>query len=155
MEEKKEDPFFLIIDKVDFDNNIAFIARTAFTARVNGIIFQKNIDYFLNEDTVQFSLGAIVRIPLIKMNTFEALKQLEKHNIKTIALDMTGKNYSQKNLTGPVILILGAEKKGLSDNLAERCELKISIPMKKGINSLNVGVSTAIILFEKIRQDHL
>ena len=89
------------------------------------------------------------------MNTFEALKQLEKHNIKTIALDMTGKNYSQENLTGPVALILGAEKEGLSDNLAERCELKISIPMKKGINSLNVGASTAIILFEKIRQDHL
>ena len=155
LEEKNEEPFFLVIDKVDFSNNVAFIARTAFAAGVNGIIFQKNIDNFFNEDTIQFSLGTIARIPLIKMNTFEAIKQLQKYAVKIIALDIKGTDYSRADLTGPTAFILGAEKDGLSDNLADRCDLKISIPIKKGIDSLNVGASTAIVLFEKVRQENL
>ena len=87
------------------------------------------------------------------MNIFEALKQLQKSGIKTFCLQMDGKTHYNEDLSGPAAFVLGAEGKGVSDEVANRCGNSISIPMRQGIDSLNVGVSGAIVLYEKIRQD--
>lgn len=150
---KKQDPFFLLINRVDFESNIGVIARTAFAAGVNGLIFQGDEDRFLNEETLHFSMGAIVRIPLVKMNVFEALKELQKNRIKTFCLQMGGDVYYNENLSGPVAFVLGAEGRGVSDEVLSRCDKKISIPMQQGVDSINVGVSAGIVLYEKVRQD--
>ncbi len=150
---KDENPFFLLINKVDFESNIGVIARTAFAAGVNGLIFQGDEEDFINDETLHFSIGAIARIPLVKMNIFEALKKLQKNGIKTFCLQMDGDIYYKEDLSGPVAFILGAEGKGVSNEVAGKCEKKISIPMHSGIDSLNVGVSAGIVLYEKRRQD--
>ena len=149
---KDQEPFFLLINRVDFESNIGVIARTAFAAGVNGLIFQGSEDQFLTEETLHFSLGAIARIPLVKMNLFEALKELRHNGIKTLCLHMEGVPYYKEDLSGPIAFILGAEAKGISETVTSRCDGNISIPMRHGIDSLNVGVSTGIILYEKNRQ---
>ncbi|MCK5021718.1 MAG: RNA methyltransferase [Candidatus Pacebacteria bacterium] len=151
--EKDKEPFFLLLEKVDYSTNIGTIARTAFAAGVNGLIFQKDMNLVFNEDTIQFSIGAIARIPLVKMNIFEALKELKKNGIKIFTLDMEGSIYSNEDLKGPTAFVLGSEKEGVSDNISNRCDNKLSIPMKRGIDSLNVGSATSIILYEKVRQE--
>jgi len=153
LHEKDRYPFFLLINRVDFESNIGVIARTAFAAGINGLIFQGDEEKFLNEETVHISMGAIMRIPLVKMTIFEALKEMQKNGIATMCLQMGGEIYSDVDLSGPVAFVVGAEEKGVSDEILERCDKKISIPMRDGIDSLNVGVSTAIVLYEKIRQD--
>ena len=150
---KDQDPFFLLINRVDFESNIGMIARTAFAAGINGLIFQGDEDRFLNEETVHFSMGAIARIPLVKMSIFEALKELRKNGVKIFCLQMGGNAYYREDLTGSVAFVLGEEGKGISDQVLDRCDKKISIPMHKGINSLNVGVSEAVVLYETIRQE--
>jgi len=150
---KNEEPFFLLINRVDFESNIGVIARTAFAAGVNGLIFQGDEGNFLNDETLHISIGAIARIPLVKISIFEALKELNKNGIKTFCLQMGGETYYNEDLSGPVAFVLGAEGKGVSDEVANRCDKKISIPMNQGIDSLNVGVSAGIVLYEKIRQD--
>lgn len=152
LQEKNQDPFFLLINRVHYENNIGVIARTAFAAGVNGLIFQGDRGKVFNEETLHYSLGTIARTPLVKMNIFEALKSLKKNNIKTFAIQMDGDSLYKENLTGPVAFILGAERKGVSDNVADRCDKKISIPMENGIDSLNVGMSAAVVLYEKVRQ---
>jgi len=149
------DPFFLLINRVGYANNIGVIARTAFATGVNGLIFQGEQDRFLNEETLHFSTGAIARIPLVKMNIFEALKELQKSGIKTFSLQMGGPIYFKENLTGPVAFVLGAEGEGISEKVSSRCDKKLTIPMRKEIDSLNVGVSVGIILYEKVRQEGL
>jgi 23S rRNA (guanosine2251-2'-O)-methyltransferase len=151
---REEDPFFLLINRVDFENNIGVIARTAFAAGVNGLIFQGKEEDFLNEETLHFSVGAIARLPIVKMNIFEALKELNKNGIRLFCLQMSGDTYHQEDLSGPVAFVLGAEAKGISEQIETRCDKSISIPMRNGIDSLNVGVSAGIILYEKMRQDN-
>ena len=153
LSKKNRDPFFLLINRVGYANNIGVIARTAFAAGVNGLIFQGEKDSFLNEETLHFSIGAIARIPLVKMNIFEALKELRKYSIKTFSLQMGGKTYFNEDLSGPISFVLGAEGKGVSEKVSSRCDKKLTIPMRKEIDSLNVGISAAIILYEKVRQE--
>lgn len=150
---KNQNPFFLLINRVDFESNIGVIARTAFAAGVNGLIFQGDKDRFLNEETLHFSIGAIARIPLVKMNIFEAIKELQKNSIKTFCLQMGSNTYYSEDLSGPVAFVLGAEGEGISDNILNKCDKKISIPIHKEIDSLNVSVSAGIVLYEKVRQD--
>jgi len=152
---KNQDPFFLLINRVGYASNIGVIARTAFGAGVNGLIFQGEQDRFLNEETLHFSMGAIARIPLVKMSIFESLKELQKSGVKTFSLQMDGDTYFKENLSGPVAFVLGAEGEGLSEKVSSRCHKKLTIPIRKDIDSLNVGVSAAIILYEKVRQEDL
>ncbi len=152
---KNRDPFFLLINRVGYASNIGIVARTAFAAGVNGLIFQGEQDRFLNEETLHFSMGAIIRIPFVKMNIFEALKELQKNGVKTFSLQMGGTTYFKEDLTGPVAFVLGDEREGVSEKVSSRCGKKLTIPMRKEIDSLNVGVSAAIILYEKVRQEGL
>lgn len=153
LSKRNRDPFFLLINRVGYANNIGVIARTAFAVGVNGLIFQGEESRFLNEETLHFSMGAIARIPLVKMNIFEALKELQKNGIKTFSLQIGGATYFKEDLTGPVAFVLGAEGKGVSEKVSSRCDKKLTIPMRKEIDSLNVGASASIILYEKVRQE--
>jgi 23S rRNA (guanosine2251-2'-O)-methyltransferase len=151
--EKDQTPFFLLVNKVGYENNIGAIARTAFAAGVNGLIFQGDEGEFISDESVHISLGTLLRIPLVKMGTFEALHELEKNGIPTYALHMKGTPYTNKDLTGPVAFLLGAEGEGLSDTILDRTTDTLAIPMQKGIDSLNVGSSAAVLLYEKVRQE--
>ncbi len=153
LEKKNEDPFFLLINRVGYTSNVGVIARTAFAAGINGLIFQGEQDRFLNDETLHFSMGAIARIPLVKMSIFESLKELKKYGVRTVSLQMGGNSYFKEDFTGPTAFVLGAEGEGVSEKVSSRCDKKISIPMNREIDSLNVGVSAAIIIYEKIRQD--
>jgi 23S rRNA (guanosine2251-2'-O)-methyltransferase len=153
LESKNHAPFFLLMNKVNLANNIGAITRTAFAASVNGIIFEGSKDDFFNEDTVHYSLGAIARIPHVKMPLKDAVKELQMHKITTVAIDMKGANYFQENLSGPVAFVLGAEREGLPSSVLNNCDKKVSISMRPGIDSLNVSASAAIVLYEKVRQE--
>ncbi len=153
LRKKGQDPFFLFLNRVKYENNIGVIARTAFAAGVNGIFFQTKKERFFNEETFHFSMGTISRIPLVKMSIFNALKELKKNNIKTFSLQMGGNTYFKEDLSGPVAFVLGAERRGASDVLSDKCDKKLSIPMCKGLDSMNVGISAGVILYEKVRQE--
>jgi len=148
-----KNPFFLLLNRGGYENNLGDIARTAFAAGVNGLIFQGSEDGFLNEETINLSSGAIVRIPIVKMSIFKAIEKLQKNGISVFSLEMSGKTYFDQDLTGPMAFVLGAEKQGLSDTVLDRCDKKISIPMQKGIGSLNVSSAAAAAMYEKVRQE--
>lgn len=147
------EPFFLLLNRVHLDNNIGAIARTAYAAGANGLFFQGEENRFINEETLHYSLGAIARIPLVKMNIFEAMTKLKKNGIKTYSIQMNGESLHKENLSGPSAFVFGAEKEGLSDKISDRCDAKLKIPMRQGIDSLNVAVSAGIVLYEKIHQE--
>jgi len=155
LEKEKKQPFFLLINRIDFDTNIGVIARTAFAAGINGLIYQGETERFLNDDSVHFSLGSIVRIPLVKQNIFEAIKKLKDRGIKTVALNMNGKNYTDTNLTGSLAIVIGEEKNGISRTVTEKCDEVLSIPIYNKIESLNVAICAAVLIYEKIRQENL
>ena len=148
-----DDPFILIFDDVKYAQNIGAIMRTGFAAYVNGVISPIKKDAFINDEIIRISMGACERIPMIEMNLFTAIKEMQDNGIKVCALDMEGEPYFDADLTGPVAFILGAEDTGVSNKIMERVDTRLSIPMKEGIGSLNVSASAAIVMFEKIRQE--
>lgn len=150
---EKKQPFFLVLDNLKYTQNIAAIMRTSFGAGVNGIIINTQDKSMISDETIRISMGAAERVPLVEMNLFNALKVLKENAVKTYAVHMEGKYYYDIDLTGPIAFILGAEDTGISTGMLERVDDKISIPMREGIGSLNVGASAAVLVYEKLRQE--
>ncbi len=151
--EENKQPFFVILDDVKYTQNIAAIMRTAFGGGVNGIIVSPQKKQIVTNETIRISMGAAERIPIVEVNLFDAVKELKKNDIKIVGITMEGNTYFESNLKGPIALVMGAEDCGISTGILERCDEKISIPMREGIGSLNVSASAAILIYEKLRQE--
>jgi 23S rRNA (guanosine2251-2'-O)-methyltransferase len=149
----KKQPFFLILDDLKYSQNIAAIMRTAFGVGVNGVIVNPQKKSLISDETLRISMGAAERVPLVEMKLFNALKTLKEDDIKVYAVDMEGEFYYDKDLTGPIAFVLGAEDVGISTGIMERVDGKISIPMREGVGSLNVSASAAVLTYEKLRQE--
>ncbi|HRI05830.1 MAG TPA: RNA methyltransferase [Candidatus Dojkabacteria bacterium] len=151
--EKGMQPFFLLMDHLKYDLNIGAIMRTAFASGVNGVITPIKSENFLTHESLRVSMGAAARIPIVEMNLFAAINEMKKEGIKIVGLHMEGKEYYKTDLRGPIAIVLGAEDVGISTRVLERVDETISIPMREGIGSLNVGASAAVICYEKLKQE--
>jgi len=151
--EEKKIPFFLVLDDIKYTQNIAAIMRTAFATGVNGIITSPSNVNLITDETIRISMGAAERIPLVEMNLFVAIKRLKEEGIKIYGVHMDGETYFKVDLTGPCAFVLGAEDTGISSRVLERVDKTVSIPMREGIGSLNVSVSAAVLMYEKVRQE--
>jgi 23S rRNA (guanosine2251-2'-O)-methyltransferase len=146
-------PYFLILDHLKYTQNIGAIMRTAFAVGVNGIIAPPKNVSLVNDETIRISQGAAERIPIVEMSLFSAIKELNKNDIKVFAVDMEGDTYFETDLKGPCAFVVGAEDTGISTGMLEKADEIISIPMREGIGSLNVSVSAAVLMYEKLRQE--
>jgi 23S rRNA (guanosine2251-2'-O)-methyltransferase len=153
LSQEGKQPFFVVLDNLKYTQNIAAIMRTAFGAGVNGIIVNPQEKNIVTNETIRISMGAAERIPLVETNLFNAVKILKKNDIKVCAVHMEGIPFYERNLKGPIALVLGAEDEGVSSGILERVDSKISIPMREGIGSLNVSATGAIVIYEKLRQE--
>jgi len=150
---EKINPFFLLLDHVKYDLNLGAILRSAYGAGVNGVITPIKASNFLTNETIRVSMGASARIPIVEMNLFSAIRVLKKEGVRIFGVSMEGKTYYQSNLCGSSAFVIGAEDSGISTRVAERVDEFISIPMREGLGSLNVGVSAALVVYEKLRQE--
>lgn len=145
--------FILILDNIHYTQNIGALLRTAFASGVTCAIVSKRKDSHLTDAVIRTSMGASERIPVIQMNLFEAVKELQDAGVRIVGVDMKGRPYYDSDFRGDVAIIVGSEDTGISRGLLERCDDLVSIPMQEGIDSLNVSAAGAIIMFEKQRQD--
>ena len=99
------------------------------------------------------AMGAAEEIPVVRESLHAAAKHLGKDGIRLVGADMGGKPMGESNLRGSVVLVLGSEGRGLSPKLRERCDEIVSIPLAGGLESLNVSVAGALLMYEKRRQD--
>ncbi|KKR06044.1 MAG: RNA methyltransferase, TrmH family group 3 [candidate division WS6 bacterium GW2011_GWF2_39_15] len=153
LHEEKISPFFILLDHIKYDQNIGAILRTAFGCGVNGIITPIKTENFLTNESLRISMGAAARIPIVEMNLFSALSEMKKEGIKVYGVSMEGREYYNTDLRGPAAFVMGAEDVGISPKVSERVDEMVSIPMREGLGSLNVGASTAIVCYEKLRQE--
>ncbi len=148
-----KDPFFLVFNDIQYSLNVGAIFRTAFAAGVNGVITPIQKANLLSDEVIRVSMGTCLRIPLVEMNIFTAIKELKKNAIEVVGVEMSGNLMYDVDLTGPKAFLLGSEYMGITSKLEERADTLVSIPMREGLGSLNVGVASSIIMYEKYRQD--
>jgi tRNA G18 (ribose-2'-O)-methylase SpoU len=98
-------------------------------------------------------MGGGVSVPVVRENLYPAVKLLRDEGVRLVGVDPSGiVSYWEADLTGSVAFVLGGEERGISPTLLGKCSSKIQIPMTGSIKSLNVGVSAALVLYERLRQ---
>lgn len=147
-------PFLLVLDKITDVRNIGAIARSAECAGVDAIILPLKGGAQLNEDAVKSSAGALNKIPICRhSNLVEVIEYLKDSGIEVIAVTEKASHFHyQKDLTGPICLIMGNEYEGIAWDYQRICNDAINIPMVGTVKSLNVSVATGIVLFETVKQ---
>lgn len=147
-------PFLLMLDKITDVRNIGAIARSAECSGVDAIILPLKGGAQLNEDAVKSSAGALNKIPICRhSNLVEVINFLKDSGIEVIAVTEKASHFHfQKDMTGPICLIMGNEYEGIAWDYQRICNDAINIPMVGTIKSLNVSVATGIVLFEAVKQ---
>ncbi|HCW31782.1 TPA: hypothetical protein DGD59_03670 [Candidatus Collierbacteria bacterium] len=152
----KRDVFLLLVNHIDYEQNLGAILRTTWAAGVDAVIASPNGVHEVTPVVAKVSMGGAAYVPLIGMSMFQAAKLLHEYAVPMVGVEVDmGKPYTETNLRGPVAFVMGGEAVGISEPLQKECDIFVNIPMNREVASLNVSVATALVLFEKLRQEKL
>lgn len=151
---RKEMPLLLLLDELQDPQNVGALIRSADAAGVHGVLLPKRRSCPLNMVVSKVSAGAVNYVPVVQIgNISQTLQELKKKGFWVAGADMAGQDlYFEADLTGPLVLVVGAEGKGLGRLVKENCDILVKIPMYGGVNSLNASAAGAILLYEAVRQ---
>jgi 23S rRNA (guanosine2251-2'-O)-methyltransferase len=147
-------PVLLILDQVTDVRNFGAIARSAECAGVHAIIIPEKGMARIGADAVKTSAGAIHHIPICKVNNlYKTILYLKDSGIRIIAAtEKADKIYTEGNFNSPVAIVMGSEESGISQQILNNADEKLKIPLLGNIESLNVSVSAALMMYEVVRQ---
>jgi len=150
----RADPLLLVLDGVTDPHNLGACMRSAAAAGVIAVVVPKDNSAPLSPVAIKAASGGVERVPLVRVtNLARFLKSLTKNGFWiTGAVGEAEKSVFQADLSGPRVLVMGSEGKGLRRLTRENCDELVQIPMAGGMESLNVSVATGVCLFEAVRQ---
>jgi 23S rRNA (guanosine2251-2'-O)-methyltransferase len=151
---KAEDPLLLILENVTDVRNLGALARTALGLGVHAIIFPKKESAAVNDVAVKISAGALLRIPVCRVdNIIATIKDIKNNGIKLIGLDGTAEKFiHESNTKMPLAIVAGSEDEGISNPVIRLLDELVKLPMNTDLESYNVSVATAMALYEVKRQ---
>jgi 23S rRNA (guanosine2251-2'-O)-methyltransferase len=141
---------FLILDGIEDPHNLGAIMRTAEAVKLDGIIMSKKGQVPLNSTVAKVSSGAIEHVPVIIVpNINQAIMYLQEHNIIVIGTDgKADKLHTDIPKNQSIAIVLGNEGEGIRPLVKKNCDMLVRIPMYGKINSLNVSVAAALLLYQ-------
>ena len=144
----KEQPLILILDEIEDPQNFGAILRSADAFSVDGVIIKSKNQVPLNWTVAKVSTGAIEYVKVAQVaNLNNVIKVLKENGFWIYAADGSGKDsYEKVDYSGAVALVVGSEGRGISPLVMKNSDFIIKIPMTGHVNSLNVSVSTGILL---------
>lgn len=149
-----KDPFILLFNHMDYEQNLGAIIRSAWGARVDAIVLSPSGVHEVTPVVAKVSQGGAAFVPVIAQSLFQAIEILKDYNIPVAGVEVgMGKPYDELTLLGPVAFLLGGEDVGISEPLQKKCDTFIHIPINSELASLNVSVATALVIYEKRRQE--
>lgn len=149
-----EKPLILALDRITDVRNFGAIARSAECSGVHAIVLPKNDSAPVSADAIRTSTGALLEIPICKVNHMkDAIFLAQSLGLKIIAgTEKSETSMYDAPFEEPCMLIMGNEETGVHKSLIQLADAKALIPMKGQINSLNVSVATGVLLYEVVRQ---
>ena len=149
-----EPPLIVICDELSDPHNLGAIIRTAECAGAHGVIIPKRRSVGLTAVVGKASAGALEYMLVARVsNITAAMDTLKKAGVWVCGTAAEGDTSLYKaDLKGPTAIVIGNEGQGMSRLVSERCDFKVSIPMKGSISSLNASAAAAIMLYEAVRQ---
>ena len=150
-----EPPFLIAIDGVTDPGNFGALLRAAECCGATGVVVPKHRSVHVTPTVAKAAAGAIEHLPIALVAGLPAaLERLAKLGVWSVGLDGGGpERIDQLTLADqPVVLVLGAEGKGLSPLVRRRCEVVVAIPLRGKVGSLNVAAAGAIACYEVARR---
>jgi TrmH family RNA methyltransferase len=148
-------PLVVVAHDVQDPGNVGGIMRTAEAAGATAFITSGSTADPLGWKALRGSMGSALRLAIAHGEIADVLRSIREAGIETNALvPRNGRSLFAADFTKPSALILGSEGAGLPDDLLRQVDQRITIPMQQPVESLNVGVAAALVLYEAYRQRH-
>jgi RNA methyltransferase, TrmH family len=146
-------PLIIVAESVEKPGNLGAILRTADAANVDAVLVcDPRLDTY-SPNAVRASRGTIFTVPVIETKSAQALVYLQRRGIRILAATPSAEaEYTGQDLRGPLAVAVGTEDEGLSELWLQQADVKVRIPMLGKVNSLNVSIATALIIYEALRQ---
>ncbi len=154
--ESGEAPLLLIVDRITDVRNFGAIVRTAECAGVHAVIIPEKGGARIGADAVKTSAGALHTVPVCKVKSIErTVEFLKQSGVKIVAAtEKAEKIYTTSKMDMPVAIISGSEETGISNHILKLADEQVRIPLFGEIESLNVSVAAALVIYEAVRQRH-
>lgn len=150
---KNENPLILIAEAPEKPGNIGALLRTADAAGIDAVFIANPKTDIYNPNIIRSSVGCVFTTNIAAGSTSEIIDFLKERNIQMYGAALTASvEYQTIDYKQPTAIIVGTEATGLSEEWLDSTTKNIIIPMRGAIDSMNVSVSAAIIVFEAIRQ---
>ena len=149
-----KDTIFILLDGVEDVRNLGAIVRTAECAGAACVLLPNHKSSPVTAAAMKTAAGAFAYLPVCRIgNIQQTLKYLKEKGFWVVGTDMDGESlYYEANLKGPLVIVMGAEGKGMSPLTRRMCDFCVRIPMKGKVSSLNVSVAAALLLYEAVKQ---
>ncbi|MBP3834237.1 MAG: RNA methyltransferase [Bacteroidaceae bacterium] len=146
-------PLLIVLESVEKPGNLGAILRSADAASADAVIICDPLTDLYNPNLIRSSIGAIFSVPCIACSSDDCINFLKQNNINILTAQLQdSKLYYDTDMTCGTAIIMGTESTGLTDVWRKAADAHIRIPMLGQLDSLNVSVSAAILLFEAVRQ---
>lgn len=149
-----DNPLLLVAEASEKPGNTGALLRTADAANLDAVIIANPLTDLFNPNIIRSSMGCVFTRQVVSASSSEVISFLKEQKIRILsaALLESSKPYYQVDYTGPTAIAVGTEATGLSDQWLDGADESVIIPMEGKIDSLNVSVSAAILIFEAKRQ---
>jgi TrmH family RNA methyltransferase len=147
------DPLILVMESIEKPGNLGAMLRTADAAAVSVVIVCDPRADIFSPNVVRASRGALFSVPVVELSINRTLAFLKERSIRVVAANANaGQDFQRADLSGGLAIVLGTEDAGLSGLWLQAADIQVRIPMYGKVNSLNVSVAAALLLYEALRQ---
>lgn len=149
----KENPLVVVLEAVEKPGNLGAVLRSADASGVDAVIVCDPLTDMYNPNLIRSSIGAIFTVPVATATSEETIQWLKANGIKIYTAQLQDSEwYYDTDMKGSTAIVMGTEATGLTDIWRKTADAHIKIPMLGRLDSLNVSVSAAILMFEAVRQ---
>ena len=146
-------PLIIVLERVEKPGNLGAILRSADAANVDAVIVCDPLTDLYNPNLIRASIGAIFTVPTAVCTSQECIAFLKERNIKILTAQLQDSyEYYDYDMRPATAIVMGTESTGLTQQWREAADAHIRIPMLGRLDSLNVSVSAAILMYEAVRQ---
>ena len=146
-------PLFIVLERVEKPGNLGAILRTAEAAGVDAVIVCDPLTDLYNPNLIRASIGGVFSVPTAVCTSEECIAFLKAHQISILTAQLQDSyEYYDYDMTAATAIVMGTESTGLTQQWREAADAHIRIPMLGRLDSLNVSVSAAILMYEAVRQ---
>lgn len=146
-------PLVVVLERVEKPGNLGAILRSADAARADAVIVCDPLTDLYNPNLIRSSIGAIFTVPCVACGSEECIAFLKERGISILTAQLQDSRlYYDTDMRRGTAIVMGTEATGLTNVWREAADAHIRIPMLGKLDSLNVSVSAAILLFEAVRQ---